>query len=387
MAAVLGDPVTEPGSEGEALERHEVGSEGAADVDAAAGRIGLVTLEERVTGRFLQILGGTVEVVVVGGIRRDVTAGRVVGLHVHRRVLDVGDVRRRERIDGDHGVQRGTVTIGNGLAAPFLDGIVRGDREPLEELIVGIDLRGNTVIGILLAHHDTVVVHEVERGEEVTLLVTALEDETVLLAPAGLESGVVPVGIGAVVVVGSQQFIGDVTDIFLILDIFLGTEDIGLLAQGLHREAAVVGDMGRAFLTGLGGDEHDTVTGLRTVDGGGGGVLQDLDGLDHGRIQILDVVHLQTIDDEERSDVAGVGGVTADTDVSALARSTGGVDDLDTGGLALQGGGGVGGGTVLQVLGTDRCHGAGQVALALDAVTDDDGLIQEFSVLDEDELE
>ena len=219
------------------------------------------------------------------------------------------------------------------------------------------------------------------------LLVTALEGDAVLLGPAGLEGGVVPVGIGTVVFVSFQQIFAQVADVGLIVNVLLRAEDVGLLAQGLQGEAAVVGDVGGAFLTTLGGDEHDTVTGLGAVDGGGGGVLQDLHGFDHRRIQVLDVVHLQTIDDEERSDVAGVRGITTDADVGTGTRSTGGVDDLDTGGLTLEGSGGVGDGTVLQVFGTDRSDGAGEVALALDTVTDHDRLLQEFSVFLEGDVE
>ena len=167
----------------------------------------------------------------------------------------------------------------------------------------------------------------------------------------------------------------------------LGWKTASYQSVSVPGEAAVVGDVGGAFLAGLGGDEHDTVTGLRAVDGGGGGVLQDLHGFDHRRIQVLDVVHLQTIDDEERSDVTGVRGITTDADVGTGTRSTGGVDDLDTGGLTLEGSGGVGDGTVLQVFGTDRSHGAGEVALALDTVTDHDRLLQEFSVFLEGDVE
>ena len=59
---------------------------------------------------------------------------------------------------------------------------------------------------------------------------------------------------------------------------------LGILAQIHHVEAlhltvdgqhAVVAELGVAGLTALGGDEHHTVGTLGTIDGGGGGVLQD----------------------------------------------------------------------------------------------------------------
>ena len=54
---------------------------------------------------------------------------------------------------------------------------------------------------------------------------------------------------------------------------------------------------------------------------------------------------------------------------------------------ALQGGGGIGGGTVHQFLGTDGRHRTGEVALALDAVADDHGLIQEFGIFLQEEVD
>ena len=157
--------------------------------------------------------------------------------------------------------------------------------------------------------------------------------------------------------------------------------------QGGKGELVVVEDLAFSFLAGLRGHEHDAVTGLGSIDGRGGGIFQDLDGLDHFRIQILDVVHLQAVHDEERSQGTGIGGITADADIGPLARRAGSVDDLDTGGLALEGGGRVGGGAVLEVFTADGSHGTGQVALFLDAVTDHDGLVKEHRILLEDDAE
>ena len=184
-----------------------------------------------------------------------------------------------------------------------------------------------------------------------SLVVSSLGGDAVLLAPAGLESGIIPVVADQEPAAGINRSIGyelviiDVADVFLVVDVLLGIEDLGLLAKGLHREAAVVRDVGRAVVGGsrLGGDEYDTVTCLGSVDGCRGGVLQDLHRLDHGRIQVPDVVHLQTVHDEERSDGSGVRGITADADAGRLSRCAGGVDDLDTCCLSLKGGCGVGG--------------------------------------------
>ena len=207
------------------------------------------------------------------------------------------------------------------------------------------------------------------------------------VAPGGDEDFLAPVHVEAVVFGILEGLVAQVTASLLEIDVVGGVHDVQFAGQAGEGELTVVEDTAFALLTGLGGDEHDTVTGLGAVNGGGGGVLQDLHGLDHFRIQILDVFHLQTVHDEERSDVTGVGGVTADADVSALARSTGRTDDLDTGGLTLEGDGGVGGGTVLEVIGPDGSDGTGEVALLLDTVTDHDGLVKELGVLLEDHIE
>ena len=190
-----------------------------------------------------------------------------------------------------------------------------------------------------------------------------------------------PVGVrDTVPLAGVDQIVDgcDVTELHLPVDVLLGVHHLGVVAQLSEGELIVIEDgavLVRVLATVLGGDENDTVTGLRTVDGGGGGVLQDLHGLDHGRIEVVDLIDLQAVHDEERAEAG------------AFTRSAGIVEDLDTGGLALEGGGGIGGGAVHQFLGADGRHGAGKVALALHAVTDDDGLVDELGVFDKDEVE
>ena len=148
------------------------------------------------------------------------------------------------------------------------------------------------------------------------------------------------------------------------------------------RQLEIIGDAGAAVVggTALGRDEHDTVTGLRAVDGSGGGILQHLHAGDHGRVEIADIIHLETVHDEEGADVAGVGGVAADTDGRRGTRRAGTINDVDTGSLALQGGGGVGSGAVLELLLTNGGNGAGEVALLLDAIADNDRFFQEFCI-------
>ena len=299
----------------------------------------------------------------------------------------------REQRGGSDGGQEGgavVVRLGDGLGAPLLDGVVGAHGEPVLDLVVGVDLEGQAAVLVLVATEDTVVHHVVDGGEEVAAVIAALEAHGVAVAPGGDEDLAAPVHVGHPVIdgVGTRDVaFAEVALGQAEVDIILRAHDIQAPGQGGEGELVVVEDLAFSLLAGLRSHEHDAVTGLGTVDGRGGGILQDLDGLDHFRVQVLDVVHLQAVHDEERSQGTGIGGITADADIGPLARRTGSVDDLDTGGLALEGGGRVGSRAVLEVLTADGGHGTGQVALFLDAVTDHDGLVEEHRILLEDDTE
>ena len=387
VGSVLGNPVTEAGGVGEALERHEVQVGDATDGDTLVGGLGRITLDERVAGLgFADERNGPVEAGL--GIDEDLLAG-VEGVLQAGGELALITTDGEQRGGSDGGQEGGAVVVrlGDTLGAPLLDGVVGTHGEPGLDLVVGIDLEGQTPVLVLVAPEDTVVAQVVDGGEEAAAVVTALEAHRVAVAPGGDEDFIAPVDIGLAVVVALQVSVGEITVGLTEGDVFGSVHDVELIGQGGILELVVIEHLAITLLTGLGGHEDDTVTSLGAVDGGGGGILQDLDGLDHFRIQILDVVHLQTVHDEERSEGTGVGGITTDADGGAGTRSAGSVDDLDTGGLALEGGGGVGSRTVLQVFRTDGGHGTGQVALLLDTVTDDHGLIQEFGILLEDDVE
>ena len=77
-------------------------------------------------------------------------------------------------------------------------------------------------------------------------------------------------------------------------------------------------EFGSADLTGLGGDDDDTVTAAHTVDGRCGSVLEDGDGLDVGGVELapaaLDAVH-----EHERTFIAvGQSRETAHPDVGIV---------------------------------------------------------------------
>ena len=316
--------------------------------------------------------------------------------HVERHLVHRLEIDRGERVD-DQGAEEGAAVFVRaadvGLLIP-LDGGIGTHGEPLLDLVVAVDLGGQALVVVLVALGHTVLVHVVEGDEVGAAVVAALGADGMALGDTGAVQDVGPPGVGHAVplaagdhVVAGSEAAG--SEAHVPVDELFRVQDLGITAEGGAGVLEVVEDPAVLGLgTALGGDEDDTVTCLRTVDGGGSGVLQDLHGFDHGRIQVLDVVHFQTVHDHERSETgAAVGGDTADADVGLFARGAGVGVDLHAGGLALQGGGGVGGGTVHQFLRTDRRHRTGEVTLALDAVADDHGLLKELGIFQEDDVD
>ena len=137
-----------------------------------------------------------------------------------------------------------------------------------------------------------------------------------------------------------------------------------------------------ALGTLLGGHEDDTVGAAGTVDGGRGGVLQDLDGLDILRVEVLDRAahHRNAVHDIERRGGSGEGALTADIHGTDFTRAVVGAD-IHTGGAALQGFEDVVGRTLGQFFGTDGNHGARHIALLHRTVTNGHGLFEEQAVI------
>ena len=161
-----------------------------------------------------------------------------------------------------------------------------------------------------------------------------------------------------------------------------------MITELLDGVAAVVEDLAVSLLTGLGGDDDHTVTCLRAVDGGRSGVLENLDALYILRIDSAEAGHLEAVDNVQR--IAGatvIGRDTADADRSDGTRVSGGGNDLHTGSLAGECGGDVVDGTVLERFAAHGRDGAGDVALALHTVTDDDGFFNHLGVLIHDDNE
>ena len=154
---------------------------------------------------------------------------------------------------------------------------------------------------------------------------------------------VIPVGVLTIIVVLLQKIIGQVTQVLVILDILRSIKNLSLLSQRLDSELAAIRDLCLTAIgsTRLGCDDNDTITCLRTIDGSRSGILQYLHAFNHRWIQILDVIHLQTIDNEQRTDITTIRRITTDTDIGSLTRTTR-INNLYTGSLTLEGSTGIG---------------------------------------------
>ena len=163
--------------------------------------------------------------------------------------------------------------------------------------------------------------------------------------------------------------------------------------RGLHEvrvECAVIGDMGRTGLVLgalLGGHEDDAVRAGRTVDGSGSRILQDGHGLDVLRGEGADVAARHAVDHHERA-VAGLqGGGAADLIVGTGVRvgSLAG-HDVQAGHLTGEHRHRIVGGAAEEVLAVHLDDGRGNLLLGQGTVADDHDFVEEFGVLEEDDL-
>ena len=153
--------------------------------------------------------------------------------------------------------------------------------------------------------------------------------------------------------------LGDVDVEFLcVFPVFCGVQHLEGLGDGAQAHEAGEADVG-SLVPGalLGGDEDDTVGCAGTVDGCGGGVLQDLHGLDVVGGEVCDCIaafaHGNAVNHVERVVGRGDGTGTANADGHAGTRLAGGLLHLDAGNLALDEAGSLGDGPELDVFGRD----------------------------------
>ena len=138
----------------------------------------------------------------------------------------------------------------------------------------------------------------------------------------------------------------------------------------------------------MGRDHDHTVRATGTVDGRGSRILEHVDALDVvGGDVGQGTGERDAVEDDERV-VGGVQGtLTADTDAHGLARTGGGLGELDTGDTALQGVGDVVGRDLAEALAGDGGDGTGHVRAAGGTVTDHDRGFELFGILLEDDVD
>ena len=101
-----------------------------------------------------------------------------------------------------------------------------------------------------------------------------------------------------------------------------------------NTDVSIVADLELTFLTLLGGNEDNTISSGRTIDGTRSGILQNVDTFDVGRVQVVDVT-CYTVNNIKRSGVAVSTGTT-DRNLETITWLTRVGLDVNTRSLALE---------------------------------------------------
>ena len=105
------------------------------------------------------------------------------------------------------------------------------------------------------------------------------------------------------------------------IHILLSIQHLGQTIDIRPTDVTVVRHLDLTSLTLLGGHEDHTVSSSRTVDGAGCSVLQHVDTLDVGRVQVVDITTGHTVDNVKRSGVT-IGTSTTDSHLKAITGLT-----------------------------------------------------------------
>ena len=251
--------------------------------------------------------------------------------------------------------------------------IAETHRQPLGDLRVEIQAGVDAIV--VRRRDDTVLIHVTETGHVLDSLRTARHRD-VVTHDAGIgEQFVLPVGIvlrrhgragreivehrrnthfgqreafgrtHRIVVVGtprhtggrSAQTVGVVAGVDQQIAELDGVQQIHLVVELLDSVGEIVTHLGRfALLAALGGDEHDARGAARTVDGGRGGIFQDVDRLDVVRVD-ENVFRCRIAVDHVKRVAAGRQRVhAAHADRDAVARGAAGLVHLHAGYLARE---------------------------------------------------
>ena len=299
------------------------------------------------------------------------------------------------------------------IAQVFADTQPLGDVEAhlradiVSVIMVGVDVEHTLLVGVTAGNQVVHVVGGTARGDRVArgrldVLVQDVPPVGVRVIIIYVSSGLVltddhpgTLGILHLVVAAVPEFhhvrlgiivkVGAVVGVHEQVAQIDGVVTAGLPVGGSGRSgetgAAAVGDRRLSVLrlaAALGRDKDHARGTSRTVDGRGGGILDDGDALHVGRVEVLEIT-LHTVHQHER--ITAVNGVAAaDVDRGGLARTTGSGSDVQARDGTLQHVTHIQCGTVLQVVCLDDGHGARQVGLLRGTVADDDGVFQHVIV-------
>ena len=271
----------------------------------------------------------------------------------------------------------------------------------LPENVIGIEADGDTlVVGCNGFAEDTFLMGVGDTGGEPGAVGTADDVHGVVgVGSILVTDGVKPVGAGegtvldAVVKLGAEGVrpvdgIPSHVEVHLVLDVhvLLGVQELGHLLHVLDAVETVVCDGVLAGLALLGGHEDNTVCTTGTVDGAGCSVLEDVDALDVGGVQRIDVTSGNAVDDVQRS--IGTGGThTADVHVVAGTRLAVRAHDAHTGGGGLHGAERAGGVELCEFFTLHLDGGAGHQLFLLGTVTNHHKFFQGFGVFLKENVE
>ena len=247
------------------------------------------------------------------------------------------------------------------------------------------------------------------------LVAAALGADLVLMLEGCTEDGILPVGTlaedGRIAVFLVLADHADRLEVVVVLGEFAQVQQVDATGLALQGDHAVVGEFRIAAPTALGGDEDDTVRTLGTVDSRRGSILEDFHADDIGRVDrgqrgdrgdgtvaervaqtevgaaLAAALHDDAVNDVQRFGVGVDGRLATDADGGRGARSTGGLDCLDTGRTALEGLVDVGNDGTLDGVFLHGDGGAGKVALFHGTVTDDDDLVEQFGIFKQQDVD
>ena len=348
-------------------------------------------------------------------------------------VMQVCGIHRSD-LAGVHeqvGVTAGAILVTVGVGVVLVGGVdVQAGLEPADGTDVGAGTGGEALEAAV--GHVTVLI-QVTEGEVVVALVGGtVSAEVVFLAVAVPEAELVPVQVvgeiaadrrvGDHVAVFVEQFVvrfvedidpdllgnqvrggvsggflrsGTVLDLFALHGLPVDFHPLPGVGQIIFRNTALIDTLldiqvhVQAALRALfGGNQDDAVGSAVAVQGGGGGVLEDRDGLDVGGVQVGNVTAegdpVQDVQDGRRT---VDGSDTADVHVRIVTRRTDRGIDLDTGNGSFQGSRDGGSRPVGELLAPHGSDGAGQGRPFGSTIGNgDDGLFQGFAVRIEDNV-